>query len=661
MKLCALVFICALLLTLDRAAGSSVEGPAAAKPPSTQGIQLPAIMNGPWRFRIGDEASWADPGFDDSSWESYTIDPIDAELTVSGVLEAPPMAGWQAHKHPGYIGYAWYRTSIDPPSHRTALAILMPQYVDDSYQVYVNGKQIGALGQFERHHFVYSSRPEVFLFPAGVNPATGPLTIALRFRYSKFDALSRSQINGGLRGIPLLGPASLLAVCYQAQMGKITSQIWVGGAFAFLWGSVGLISLFLFLFTRTRHEYLWAGVVLTGVAIVMACNVAGRLTPIPVQIIFPCRYAGIWIGVSAGPIFVMHLLGVHKSLWRVLNYFLIVLLSVGMAIDMSLYLGAAPPTACAEGATAVLRFAVLGNAFLVVAIAIDGVRTLGSKAWLPLTPGLFGACGLVLELAGRQSSTIFSGLILLVPVALLVVFLLRAAQQHRENEQYLLDMRQTQEIQHLLLPEKLPQVAGFSIDSTYLPAREVGGDFFQVLATQTGSILIVFGDVAGKGLPAAMLVAMLVGAIRTRAQETGNPAKMLSALNDRLCGNTRGGFATCIAVHISSSGAVHLANAGHLAPYLNGKEMLLDGALPLGVAAGIEFVATNFFLQPGDRLTFVSDGVVEATNGHRELFGFDRLREISTAEARQIADAAKQFGQEDDITVLTLQRLPVAA
>jgi len=662
MKFRTIVFVDTLMLTLGCVAASSLQGHSATPAPIATTAQTVATVNGPWRFHSGDDARWADPAFDDSSWETYTIDPVHAWLTVPEVLEAAPLAGWQAHGHPGYVGYAWYRISIDPTSDRSALAILMPQYVDDSYQVYANGKQIGGFGQFGDHHFAYYSRPELFPVPAGVIPATGPLTIALRFRSSKFDALpSGSNINGGLRGLPLLGPDPLLAVCYQAQIGQITNQIWAGGAFAALWGSVGLISLFLFLFTRTRREYLWAGIVLTGVAIVMACDVAGRLTPIPIQIMFAYRYVGIWIGLSAGPIFVMYLLGVHKLLWRSLNYILIGVLSTGIAIELSIYLGLAPLTTGWEGAKALLRFAALGNALLVLAIAIDGVRTLGSKAWLPLTPGLFGACGLVLELAGGRFSAVVSGLMLLVPVALLIVFLLRAAQQQRENEQYLLDMRQAQEVQQLLLPEKLPQIAGFAIDSVYLPAREVGGDFFQVLKAQTGSILIVFGDVAGKGLPAAMLVAMLVGAIRTRAKETDDPRKILDALNDRLCGNTGGGFATCIAVHISSDGAVRLANAGHLEPYLNGKEIGLDGALPLGVAAGIEFVVASFALQPGDRLTFVSDGVVEATNGQKELFGFDRLREISAEDTQQIADAAKQFGQEDDITVLTLQRLPAPA
>jgi serine phosphatase RsbU (regulator of sigma subunit) len=106
---------------------------------------------------------------------------------------------------------------------------------------------------------------------------------------------------------------------------------------------------------------------------------------------------------------------------------------------------------------------------------------------------------------------------------------------------------------------------------------------------------------------------------------------------------------------------VDLANAGHLAPYLNGKEIELEGALPLGVVPDVEFATTRFLLAPGDGLTFVSDGVVEATNNRQELFGFDRLREISTEEAQRIADAAKRFGQEDDITVLTFRRLCVPA
>jgi phosphoserine phosphatase RsbU/P len=94
---------------------------------------------------------------------------------------------------------------------------------------------------------------------------------------------------------------------------------------------------------------------------------------------------------------------------------------------------------------------------------------------------------------------------------------------------------------------------------------------------------------------------------------------------------------------------------------MNGNEIALEGALPLGIAAGIDFAATSFLLEPGAQLTFISDGVVEAKNSHQELFGFDRAREISTQQAVRIADAARRFGQEDDITVLTVGRISASA
>jgi Stage II sporulation protein E (SpoIIE) len=655
-------FFLALILVLTSGcfAEPSLQEPATVPSPTGETRQAVTVVNGPWRFHVGDDARWADPGFDDTTWETYTIDPGHASLTVPEVLKAAPLPGWQAHGHPRYFGYAWYRISIDPASDRSNLAILMPPYVDDSYQIYVNGKQIGTFGQFGDHGFVYYSRPKLFPIPAGAIPSTGPFTFALRFRASHlYGSTGSSNTSGGLRGVPLLGQAPLLAVCYQAQVSRLTRDLWFGGVFVFLWGGVGLISFFLFVFTRTHREYLWAGISFTGIAVMASCEDAAWLLSLPIQIVFPCRYLATLVGLSTGLICVMYLLDVHKPIWRRLNYLFSAALATGIAISLYAFFSQAP--SIAGWGRGITRFALFGGALLALAIAFDGIRTLGAKAWLLLTPALFGGCGLLLELAGGRFYDFSGAVKLLVPVSLLIVFLLRAAQQQRENEQYLLDMRQAQEVQQLLLPERLPQVAGFSIESVYLPAREVGGDFFQVLETRPGSILIVFGDIAGKGLPAAMLVAMLVGAIRTRAKESDIPAEMLSALNNRLCGNTRGGFATCIAVHISADGTVDLANAGHLAPYLNGNEVRLEGALPLGLAPEVEFAAARFSLQPGDGLTFVSDGVVEARNGHRELFGFERLRELSTQKAQRIADTAKRFGQEDDITVLTFRRLAVLA
>jgi serine phosphatase RsbU (regulator of sigma subunit) len=157
-----------------------------------------------------------------------------------------------------------------------------------------------------------------------------------------------------------------------------------------------------------------------------------------------------------------------------------------------------------------------------------------------------------------------------------------------------------------------------------------------------------------------MLVAVLVGAIRTRADESFDPGEMLTMLNHRLLGRSGGHFATCLAAEISPDGTMRIANAGHIPPYLNGRELDLEGSLPLGIVAESEYPAQAFTLNPGDRLTFLTDGVVEAINPARELFGFDRTREISGQPATAIAQQAQTFGQEDDITVLAVELAPAS-
>ncbi len=156
-------------------------------------------------------------------------------------------------------------------------------------------------------------------------------------------------------------------------------------------------------------------------------------------------------------------------------------------------------------------------------------------------------------------------------------------------------------------------------------------------------------------MPAAMMVAMLVGAIRTQAARSPEPSAMLEVLNERLYGRSSGGFSTCVAAHIDASGWITVADAGHLSPYRNGVEMDLPGALPLGITTDGSYPAQAMQLEPGDRLTFLSDGVVEARNEEKELFGFERTRAMSRQPALAIAQAAQRFGQEDDITVLTVE------
>jgi serine phosphatase RsbU (regulator of sigma subunit) len=227
----------------------------------------------------------------------------------------------------------------------------------------------------------------------------------------------------------------------------------------------------------------------------------------------------------------------------------------------------------------------------------------------------------------------------------------RSSRVQREQERLAQEMRAGAEMQELLLPAGNVNVPGFGIEAAYFPMSEVGGDFYWTRAEADGALLVVVGDVSGKGLKAAMLVSVTIGMLRL--QRTSSPGAILATLNDGLAGHRGGGFVTCVCARFDPDGQATFASAGHPPPYADGHEVVAAAGLPLGIAAGARYdeFATRF-----RHLTLVSDGVVEAENAQRELFGFERTREISTKSAREIADAAKAWGQNDDITVVTVRR-----
>ena len=215
-------------------------------------------------------------------------------------------------------------------------------------------------------------------------------------------------------------------------------------------------------------------------------------------------------------------------------------------------------------------------------------------------------------------------------------------------------MEAARTVQQVLIPEAIPSVPGFQIESAYKPASEVGGDFFQILPTAGGGVLAAIGDVSGKGMPAAMTVSLLVGTFRTLAHYTQSPGAILAAMNQRMLVRSSGGFTTCLVLRADADGTVTVANAGHLAPYLGGKEMPVENGLPLGISAESTYAESKFHLASGQQITLCTDGVVEARNNGGALFGFERAAGISGQSAEGIALAAQAFGQEDDITVLTV-------
>jgi serine phosphatase RsbU (regulator of sigma subunit) len=170
----------------------------------------------------------------------------------------------------------------------------------------------------------------------------------------------------------------------------------------------------------------------------------------------------------------------------------------------------------------------------------------------------------------------------------------------------------------------------------------------------SGGLIAIIGDVSGKGLIAAMRVAMILGVLRR--EDSFEPAQILHNLNEALLTKGEAGFTTACCVQIEPGGRYTLANAGHIAPYIDGREVQTPPALPLGVAPDQLYATVTGDLAANQKLVLLSDGVVEARSATGELFGFDRLAQLTLKPAREIADTAKDFGQEDDITVLTLTR-----
>jgi serine phosphatase RsbU (regulator of sigma subunit) len=205
------------------------------------------------------------------------------------------------------------------------------------------------------------------------------------------------------------------------------------------------------------------------------------------------------------------------------------------------------------------------------------------------------------------------------------------------------------------VPDEIPTIPGFALASVYKPAGQVGGDFFQIIPIANGGVLVAIGDVSGKGMPAAMTVALLVGTLRTLAHYTQKPSEILAAMNQRMLARSSGGFTTCLVLTVSAAGTLTAANAGHIAPYVNGRELTLSNGLPLGLSPHEQYAESVFSLAADEQLTLMTDGVVEARATDGELLGFDRVKAMATQSADSIAQAAQDFGQDDDITVMTLR------
>jgi Stage II sporulation protein E (SpoIIE) len=629
-----------------------------------------ADLSGAWKFHTGDNMAWAGKDFDDSNWGTIDLTPpagsSNPELGISGSIP-----GWTATGYPDHSGYAWYRLRVNVDSSHGALAIKMPDNMDDAYQVYVNGQRIGEFGKFSNHGVTaYSTLPQAFRLPRDLR--SGPMTIAVRMWMDSATPFNTPDA-GGMHGPPVLGHAAVIGTLVQLDWDDIAHDIGSGFLELLLLFLAWMVAISLLWMDRTEASYLWlsfvCAVTMLSIGVVLIVNfstwIPQMLRVFLTDVVLGPLRIGLWVLFWGYWFRVVRMHWIHRAVWT-----MVFLLMIGTAMLRPPLYGERIPVHASAYITPALLAVKLGLAALLCAITFRGIKKEKTEGWLALSavllvtlalyqrefyvflhvPITFNVLGFNLHLG--TISTIFS--LFLITFMLLRRFL----HTQRKREQWKAEIEQARQVQHVLIPEKIPRTPGLAIESDYRPAREVGGDFFQIIPIEAdGSALIVVGDVTGKGLQAGMLVALIVGAIRTAARYHSDPLTLMTSLNDQLC-DRGGASATCLILRIAANGEVTLANAGHLPPYLNGVEVPMDGALPIGVIPGIDFVELRFTMAPADTLMLMSDGVAEAQDIHKELFGFQRIEEMlqRPISAAALASAAQAFGQEDDILVLRVHR-----
>ena len=600
-------------------------------------------LNGPWQFHLGDDAAWASPGFDDSGWEQLSAD-----------------RPWGEQRHAGVSGYAWYRRAIQiAPGTRSdspQISLLIP-HVDNAYELYWNGVLIGHDGRLPPYPVTYeeSSPPRTFLIPAS---ARGVLAL----RVWKAPPLSDdSGRGGGLSGVPLAGSDDAISTRLVLEEYRWLRSQELYFTVNLLYGLVALLSLLAWLQDRKQWPLFWMfGFALApvlemlfyGARVHWPSTVANALW----QPITSLRDICLWF-------LLLWLLDLRDSrpLMLLTRVFIWVSLATQILDSVPYFLSWIPAwTAPMQILDAVLTTCWLPTGALpvvLVAAAVRRRRRLPVANWVVAIFALVtGMIQLVRTLAPQGSrfthSTLaakieaplftwagnavslptLAGTLLLIAIVYAVY---RNAEETRRRQNGMeQEFKSARELQRVLVPETAPAVAGYSLTSAYLPAEEVGGDFFQIIPLEgaaVGSTLVVVGDVSGKGLKAAMAVSFIVGALRALASLIADPAQLLVELNRRLAGRLQGGFTTCLILRLDADGACVMASAGHPSVFLNSRQLEMPGSFPLGIVSSAEYDDTAIELNPGDRCTLYTDGLLEARSKSGELYGFERLENLLRA------------------------------
>jgi hypothetical protein len=610
----------------------------------------PIDLSANWLIKQGDDPHYADPGLDDRTW-----------LVIKS---GQPLSKYGFKD----VDLVWYRTHVRIPAGEHNLALSLNRF-DGSYQIFVNGVPVGASGAFPPGGLNITSSNRRYAIPDAL-VASGQVTIAIRAAIGRTTERGVDAGGFGEATTLLLGSAPVLADNSDLWFfHQFTSNV-TNLTFELL---VLLIALALALTLRSEREYLALVIYMGAACSLDALNLwRGAANVPPNDFLHLLRVTLTPVRAIAGIEFVRLVLGLRRIRlfaayeWLLVGFEIIVVFPLLHIFNNGTF-HISPSTVVVINVVANIVFMPADAGLPLVALWAWWKRR-QPVALLLFVPLLTSAAvtyvgfGMyILYHLGLIATPYFGE----VPIpaldvgwdevstfALLVFLVLRTLSLARERARIASEVEAAQTVQQVLLARASDPTPGFSVESVYYPASEVGGDFFLVSSGPDGSLIAIVGDVSGKGLLAAMRVSMILGVLRR--EDSREPALIMTQLNEALLSQGEMGFTTACCVRLERTGAFSVVNAGHISPYVGGVEIVAEPALPLGLASGQEYTPVTGTLKPGEKLVLMSDGVVEARSAKGELYGFDRLPGLTRMPAADIAEIAQRFGQEDDITVLTI-------
>jgi len=621
--------------------------PAAAQSNLAQLAPQPDVLSlQTWRIHPGDDMRWASPAFDDSRWQTVSYPVQEPSAKLSG-------------------GFHWYRTTVSlPPSLQGRDLAIGIGPLDEVYDIYVEGVLVGRFGHWTPKPESPFNRNLSFPIPAGTVSSPVVHIAIRRWTGASTSGLFPYYTSGMARfpHSPELGTRAAISArtSFYIAAGIIHNIPWNLCLLAVF--VAGCIALVLFSAQRNHTEYLFLGIYCIGLfldpligSLVASSDSIMRRSWGPILV-----YFGYTLFETCSIVFLAQLCPRFRR-WLLAGAVIVFLVSCLAVYSFAAQSAGGEEFVIQNGSYLVVALDLLAawelfrerktgsvaiaSALVVVQIGNAWVNTVSHR--LHMTDLRFMSVGPVFIDIRSITQTFF------LLVTLMVLYLRYRQNQIRQValEQ---DMASARRMQEQLLGGKALYVPGFDLEAVYLPAKEVGGDFYRVVPLEDGALLVVVGDVSGKGLDAAMLVAAILGSLANETHRS--PASLLGYLNKAVAGRTGGGFITACCARFYPDGQAVISNAGHISPYLNGSEIELENGLPLGIKSDAVYSETSI---PSDgTFTFVSDGVVEARAASGELLGFERMAAMATQPAAEVAAAAQRWGQEDDITVLTVTPLP---